>query len=128
MNLLLDTHLLIWSALGDSRLSQRAKTLISESENTLWFSVASIWEVVIKAGLGRSDFRIDAAALRTGLIDNDYRELPVEGRHVLTLRQLPDLHRDPIDRLLLAQATADGLAFVTSDRALAGYGDVVRLV
>jgi PIN domain nuclease of toxin-antitoxin system len=128
LNLLLDTHLLLWSALGDSRLPRDAETLISAPENTLWFSVASIWEVVIKSGLGRPDFRLDAAALRAGLLANDYQELPVEGRHVLMLRQLPDLHRDPFDRLLLAQANADGLAFVTSDRALAGYGDVVRLV
>jgi PIN domain nuclease of toxin-antitoxin system len=128
LNLLLDTHLLIWSALGDSRLPRQAEQLISAPDNRLWFSVASLWEVAIKSGLGRSDFRIDAGALRAGLLANDYSELPMEGRHVLTLRQLPDLHRDPFDRMLLAQANADGLTLVTSDRVLAGYGGMVRLV
>lgn len=128
MNLLLDTHLLIWSALGHSSLSRKAKLLISAPENTLWFSAASLWEVAIKSGLGRADFQLDVGALRAGLIANDYRELPIEGRHILLLRQLPDLHRDPFDRMLLAQSRADALSLVTSDQMLAGYGEPVRLV
>jgi PIN domain nuclease of toxin-antitoxin system len=128
LNLLLDTHVLLWSALGDSRLPQEAGNLISRPENKLWFSAASLWEIAIKSGLGRPDFRIDAGALRAGLLANDYSELAVEGRHVLLLRHLPDLHRDPFDRILLAQANAEGLALVTSDRALGGYGGVVRMV
>ena len=128
MSFLLDTHLLIWSALDDRRLSREAKNLICLPENKLWFSAASLWEVAIKSGLNRPDFRIDYGALRAGLLANDYSELAIEGRHVLMLRQLPDFHRDPFDRILLAQAIAEGWVFVTSDRTLADYGGMVRLV
>jgi PIN domain nuclease of toxin-antitoxin system len=128
LSFLLDTHLLIWSALGDRRLPQEAQTLISKLDNKLWFSVASLWEVAVKSGLDRPDFRIDAAALRAGLIANGYDELAVEGRHVLMLRSLPNLHRDPFDRILLAQAIAEGLQLVTSDLTLSKYGGVTRLV
>jgi PIN domain nuclease of toxin-antitoxin system len=128
LNLLLETPVLLWSALGDKRLSREAENLISCPESKLWFSAASLWKVAIKSGLGRPDFRIDAGALRAGLLANDYSELAVEGRHVLMLRQLPNLHCGPFDRILLAQVVAEGLALVTSDRALGEYGGIVRLV
>ena len=128
MNLLLDTHLLIWAATRSRRLSTEAISVISEPGNTLYFSVASLWETAIKSALRRQDFAIDVATLRAGLLANGYIELPIEGRHILTLRDLVAIHRDPFDRLLVAQAKSEGLLLLTVDRQLAAYGDSVRIV
>ena len=128
MNLLLDTHLLLWAASGDEPMPAAAGRAINDPDNVLWFSVASLWEVAIKRALNRPDFRTEASVLRAGLLANGYAELPVEGRHVLSLAMLPALHGDPFDRMLLAQAIADGHVLVTADRRLAAYGGPVRPV
>lgn len=128
MNLLLDTHLLLWSAARDDMMSPKADRMVKDAANALWFSVASLWEVAIKRGLGRPDFRTDPGVLRAGLLANGYRELAVEGRHVLALTLMPDRHRDPFDRILLAQAGAEGLRLLTADRAVAAYGDPAEIV
>ena len=128
MNLLLDTHLLLWAAGDDARLSPRARAMIADMGNTLWFSVASLWEVAIKQALNRSDFQVDAALLRDGLLANGYRELAVEGHHCIALTRLPAHHADPFDRMLLSQAIADNLRLLTADRILAGYEGPVERV
>lgn len=129
MNLLLDTHLLLWAAAGSGRLSPGARALIGDAANRVAFSAASIWEVAIKAGLGRADFRADPARLRKGLLENGYREVPVTGAHALRVLDLPPLHRDPFDRLLVAQAAAERLVLVTADRAVGAYpGPEIRVV
>lgn len=125
MNLLLDTHCLLWVAARPDLLSASALALIENPANRLWFSVASIWEVAIKRGLDRPDFRTDPGTLRAGLLSAGYEELAVDGRHVLILSALPTLHRDPFDRMLLAQATAEGMRLLTADRRLAAYGGAV---
>ncbi len=125
MNLLLDTHYLLWVAGRDTMPSALADALIKDPANTLWFSVASIWEVAIKRGLDRPDFRTDPGTLRAGLLASEYLELAVEGRHILGLATLPALHRDPFDRLLVAQAAAEGMRLLTADRRLVAYGDPV---
>ncbi|MDF1727062.1 MAG: type II toxin-antitoxin system VapC family toxin [Sulfitobacter sp.] len=128
MNLLLDTHLLLWAAARDDLMTPKADALIKDLENTLWFSVASLWEVTIKRALDRPDFQVDASVLRAGLLSNDYRELPIEGRHCLPLANLPPLHSDPFDRMLLAQAMGEGMQLVTADRKLAAYeGPIIRV-
>ena len=99
MNLLLDTHLLLWAAFRPDRLSRDAKAMIADQANDLWFSAASIWEVAIKRALDRPDFRVDPGVLRAGLLANDYAELPIAGRHCLGLSGLPALHADPFDRI-----------------------------
>jgi len=101
MILLLDTHLLLWAAGQPDRLSVDATSLIMAEQHALLFSAASIWEIAIKRGLGRSDFRVDPALLRRGLLENGYSELPITGRHALGVDRLPDLHRDPFDRMLV---------------------------
>ena len=121
MNLLFDTHVLLWAAGSPERISRRVRTLIENRENGLVFSVASIWEIVIKRSLGRRDFRVDPQRLRRKLVENGYDELPIGGEHVLGVAALPAVHQDPFDRLLLAQAIHEGLALVTADRALARY-------
>jgi PIN domain nuclease of toxin-antitoxin system len=125
---LLDTHILLWAAAGSDRLTSAARRLIGDPANTLVFSAASLWEIAIKSGLGRDDFQVDAKRLRTGLRDNGYVELPVTGAHAAAVADLPPLHRDPFDRLLIAQARIEGLELVTADRIVAQYGGSIRLV
>lgn len=128
MNLLVDTHLLLWAAGSPARLSASARDLLEDVGNTLYFSAASLWEIAIKSGLGRDDFRVDGRLLRRGLLENDWHELPITGVHALATFRLPPLHRDPFDRMLLAQADSEGLLLVTADAALAAYPCPVRLV
>ena len=106
MKLLLDTHLLLWAASEPDRLPEAAATAIADEGHELYFSAASIWEIVIKGGLGRDDFEVDANLLRRGLVDNGYAELAIASSHAIAVSALPSLHKDPFDRMLVAQATA----------------------
>jgi PIN domain nuclease of toxin-antitoxin system len=128
MKLLLDTHLLLWAAGQPNRLSAAALKLIKAPANELLFSAASIWEVAIKRGLGRSDFQADPRLLRRGLLDNGYTELPVLSDHVVAIESLPPIHKDPFDRLLVAQAIVEGITLLTGDTAVAQYPGPVRIV
>ncbi len=128
MKLLLDTHLLLWAAGSPNRLSAEARALVSASENELLFSAASVWEIAIKRGLGREDFRVDVRLLRRGLLDNGYGELPVGSEHAVALDGLPPIHKDPFDRLLVAQALVEGVTLLTSDDRVAQYPGPVRKV
>jgi PIN domain nuclease of toxin-antitoxin system len=128
MKLLLDTHLLLWAAGHPDRLSTAARALIEAKENELFFSAASVWEIVIKRGLGREDFKVDARLLRRGLLDNGYSELPIGSEHVVAIEGLLPIHKDPFDRILLAQAQVEGITLVTADPILAQYSGPVRVV
>ena len=128
MKILLDTHLLLWAAGQPSRLSAAARRLIDNPRNELMFSAARIWEVVIKHGLGRSDFQADPRLLRRGLLDNGYSELPILSDHVVAIDSLPLIHKDPFDRLLVAQATVEGITLLTVDSTVAKYPGPVRMV
>ncbi|MBQ9565639.1 MAG: type II toxin-antitoxin system VapC family toxin [Synergistaceae bacterium] len=126
MRLLLDTHVLIWAAAGT--LSSKTEKLLTDEGNSLFFSSASIWEITIKAGLNRPDFQLDAALLRQGLLENQYQEIPISSFHALAVKYLPLLHKDPFDRILLAQAQCEGLTFLTSDRILKNYPGSILFV
>ena len=128
MKLLLDTHLLLWAAGEPSRLSAEAHNLIDDTENELLFSAASLWEVSIKRGLGRKDFSVDPRLLRRGLLDNGYSELPIASNHVVEIDSLPPIHKDPFDRVLVAQATVEGITLLTTDSLLARYPGPIRTV
>jgi len=128
MKVLLDTHLLLWAAGTPSRLSRAAVKSINNPRNELLFSAASLWEVAIKRGLGRSDFQADPRLLRRGLLDNGYAELPILSDHVVAIESLPPIHKDPFDRLLVAQATVEGITLLTADSVVAEYPGPVRLV
>lgn len=128
MNLLLDTHVLLWAAADAPRLGEDARDLISDENNALWFSAASIWEVAIKTGLGRPDFAVDPQLLRRGLLENGYNELSISARHAAGGTHLPAIHRDPFDRLLVAQATDEGLLLLTADDEVAFYPGPIRKV
>ena len=124
--MLLDTHLLLWAAGDPGRLSAAATTLINDPGNELLFSAASLWEVAIKRGIGRSDFQVDVRLLRRGLLDNGYSELAITSSHVVAIESLPPIHKDPFDRILMAQATVEGIRLLTGDPLLAGYPGPVR--
>jgi len=128
VKLLLDTHVLLWAAGNPDRLSAEARALIEAPENELLFSAASLWEIAIKRGLGRKDFRVDVRLLRRGLLDNGYSELPVRSEHAVAVDGLPMLHKDPFDRLLVAQAGVEGITLLTSDALVAQYPGPVRKV
>ena len=128
MRHLLDTHLLLSAASEPQRLSEAARAIVTDEDSQLWFSVASIWEVVIKAALGRADFDVDPHLFRRGLLESDFAELPITGPHVTAVADLPPLHNDPFDRILLAQARTEGLILVTGDAALARYPGDIELV
>ena|SRR5437763_3687833 len=128
MKLLLDTHLLLGAAGNPDLLSKSARALIDAPDNSLLFSAASMWEVVIKRGLGRHDFRLEPRLLRRGLLDNGYSELPVTSEHAVAVDGLPPIHGDPFDRILVAQATVEGITLLTSDRIVARYPGPVKKV
>jgi PIN domain nuclease of toxin-antitoxin system len=128
MKWLLDTHLLLWAAGQPERLSAEARALLEAPESELLFSAASLWEITIKRALGREDFQVDGRVLRRGLLDNGYLELPITSRHALDVERLPPIHKDPFDRLLLAQASVEGIVLLTADPILARYPGPVRLI
>lgn len=128
MKVLLDTHLLLWAAGQPDRLPDAARQLLEDPRNELMFSSASLWEVSIKRGLGRDDFKVDPRLLRRGLLDNGYSELPITSEHAITVDSLPPIHRDPFDRILVAQAMVEGVALLTADPWVAQYPGPVRRV
>lgn len=119
---LLDTHVLLSAARGPSELSARSRQILSDERNELWFSVVPVWEIVIKSGLGRDDFRVDPTAIRDRALRAGYRDLPVRGTHALGLALLAPIHADPFDRMLLAQARAEDMLLLTADRKVLQYG------
>ena len=128
MRLLIDTHLLLWASEDRARLPAKAQALMADPDNQLVFSAVNIWEVVVKHGLKRPDFDVDALVFRRQLLDAGYEEIPVTSLHALELAGLPLIHRDPFDRLLVAQAIAEPPVLYTADGALLGYSDLVRRV
>ena len=119
MKLLLDTHILLWSAAD--KLPHDAAHYVLDESNELYFSPISLWEIVIKNRLNRSDFNVDVYALYSGLLTGGYVEMPVSARHALAVEDLPDIHKDPFDRMLIAQAVVEGMKIVTTDELVAKY-------
>ncbi|MCU1233297.1 MAG: twitching motility protein PilT [Candidatus Solibacter sp.] len=128
MKLLLDTHILLWAAGQPESLPAAARKLMKNPANELVFSAASIWEIAIKCGLGRDDFEVDARLLRRGLLDNGYLELAITSEHTVAIGGLPTIHKDPFDRLLVAQSMVEGITLLTSDPLVAQYPAPVRRV
>lgn len=131
MKLLLDTHLAAWSLTNDVRLAEKAHELISNPENEIVISVVVLWEIAIKRALSRSDrdnFRHSARTVYDLFTQNEATILSVTPAHTFAVEQLPPLHRDPFDRLLVAQALSEPLRLVTHDSRVAAYSDTVILV
>jgi len=119
MKLLLDTHILVWSAFGE--LSPKAKRYVEDDSNTLYFSPMSIYEIVIKYLKHPSFFGVEPVSFHSLLLEVGYKELPLTSHHPLMVKNLPLLHNDPFDRILLAQAQYEGMQFLTADKAIAKY-------
>lgn len=128
MLLLIDTHILLWAAGQPAKLSRFTRDLLNNTANTLLFSAASIWEITIKRDLNRKDFKVEPRVLRRGLIDNGYEELEITGEHTMAISHLPLLHKDPFDRMLIAQATVEGATLVTADDNVAMYPGPIKKV
>lgn len=126
MKLLLDTHLLLWAAGQPDQLSAAARLLLDDPQNELLFSAVSIWEVAIKSSLGRNDFLADSRLLRRGLLDNGYIELPITSEHTVAIDGLPPIHKDPFDRILVAQSIIEGITLLTTDPLVAQYPGSIR--
>ncbi len=120
MKLLLDTHLLLWAAEGIG-LSPRAVSLINDEDNALHFSAASIWEIAIKSSLGKPDFSVEPNLFRRALLESGYKEVPITGAHSVGVSTLQDLHKDPFDRILIAQAITEGIILLSADPAVLSY-------
>ena len=125
---MLDTHLLLWASLRVEFLPSGVPDILNDPANQLLFSVVTIWEVAIKFALRRPDFTTDPVVLRQGLIDNAYTELPITGPHAAAVSGLPPIHKDPFDRMLVAQAMVEGITLLTADRVLGRYPAPVRVV
>ncbi len=108
------------------RLPIAARSMIEDPAHQLFFSAASLWEIAIKRTLGRADFQADPAFLRRELLDNGYTELAITGRHAVAVAGLPALHKDPFDRMLVAQAMADGLLLLTGDPTVVRYSGPIQ--
>jgi len=124
VRILLDTHLLLWALGAPSRLPAAARRLIDEAD--VFVSAASIWEISIKAALGK--LTADPREILAALEPAGFLSLPIVGEHAVRVMSLPPVHRDPLDRLLIAQALTEPLRLLTDDAVLAGYGEIVTVV
>lgn len=128
MRLLLDTQLLLWALVEPGRLDRMTRDIVEDPGNTVLFSVASIWEVAIKSALGRDDFRFRPDVIARAARETGFVELPIGSSAAAGVADLPLHHRDPFDRLLVAQAMTEPAFLYTTDPALNPYTDLVRLV
>ena len=128
MSILLDTHVLLWAAGAPDRLPEETRALIEDPATEVVFSVASLWEIAIKSGLGRHDFDVDPRVLRRGLLENGYTELPVSGVHAVAVDLLPPIHKDPFDRMLIAQAQIEGIMLLTADKTVGRYQGPIQVL
>lgn len=128
MRILLDTHLLLWAMAASRKLPRGVKLQLLDPHNDIYYSAASLWEIAIKRGLRRADFRIDIEALMEALEASGFLELPITAAHAARVARLPPIHKDPFDRLLVAQSMAEPLTLLTNDAVLADYWDGVKVV
>lgn len=128
MRILLDTNVLLWTVAMPSRLDESTRSMIQDQDNDVSFSAVSIWEIAIKFSSGRADFDADPQEVLTEALDAGFRELPVWANVAATVAALPMHHRDPFDRLLIAQATMEPARLMTSDSFLTRYSSLVTLV
>jgi PIN domain nuclease of toxin-antitoxin system len=128
MRFLLDTHFVLWVPINAREISSEARKVLLNPDNQFVFSVSSIWEIAIKKGLGRPDFPHDPREMRKLLIENGYGELTIESRHVVMVDSMPAIHKDPFDRILIAQAMVEGITLLTADPVIAKYSGPIRKV
>ena len=125
MRLLLDTHVFLWCVKDDRRLTKAAREILAGATE-VYVSSASIWEAAIKAKLGKLEANVDA--LVSSIADSGFLELPITAKHAAAVGRLPDVHNDPFDRMLIAQAISEPLRFLTADDVLGQYSELVELI
>jgi PIN domain nuclease of toxin-antitoxin system len=128
MRFLLDTQVVLWVAIDSPRLKATARAVLNDEGNQFVFSVCSIWEIAIKSGLRRQDFQFDPRQIRHEFIANGYDELPILGHHVVAVDSLSPIHKDPFDRILIAQAIVEGITLLTADPVIAQYPGPIKRV
>jgi PIN domain nuclease of toxin-antitoxin system len=126
--MLVDTHLLLWAVASPRRLPKGARSLLLDAANEVFYSAASIWKVAIKSALRRRDFEANPTVLVRALAQSGFAKLPVTAAHAARVAGLPAIHRDPFDRLLVAQSLAEPMTLLTNDAVLVGYGPLVQVV
>jgi len=128
MKFLLDTHFILWLPIGGRGISRSARALLDSSANEFLFSAASLWEIALKRARYRGTFGFDPREIRMRMFENGYEELPISGKHVLGVDALAPIHKDPFDRLLIAQAIVEGITLLTVDATVAQYSGPIRKV
>jgi PIN domain nuclease of toxin-antitoxin system len=128
MKFLLDTHFILWLPIGGRGISRSARALLDNSANEFLFSAASLWEIALKRACYRGTFGFDPREIRMRMFENGYEELPISGKHVLGVDALAPIHKDPFDRLLIAQAIVEGITLLTVDATVAQYSGPIRKV
>jgi PIN domain nuclease of toxin-antitoxin system len=128
MKVLPDTHILMWFADDAPRLTNEMRNLLEDDESDVFFSAASLWELTIKRALRRDGFNVEPRLLHRALLANGFKEVAVNTQHAFVLETLPLIHKDPFDRILIAQATCEGMLLLTSDETVARYQGPIRLV
>ena len=128
MRLLLDTHVLLWALGAPERLDEAARSAIADPANEVLFSAASIWEIAIKSALNRADFQLSPAEIAAAALETGFVELPVRSAAAARVASLPAYHRDPFDRLLIAQAMSEPAMLYTADAQLEPYSELVRRI
>ncbi len=126
MRFLLDTHFVLWIPIDDRRIHSAARALFTDANHNFVFSAASLWEIAIKRSQKRGDFAFDPREIRRQLIANGYEELPIDGSHAVFVDSLPPIHKDPFDRILIAQAMVEGITLLTADATIAKYPGPIR--
>jgi len=125
LNFLLDTQIILWAASEPEKLTAKMQSLITDADNQLFFSPANLWEISIKKNLGRQDFQVNARQLWRQLLLNGYQELPISSEHTIAIDSLPNLHKDPFDRILIAQAKVEKFHLLSADKIVIQYGSPV---
>jgi len=128
VNLLLDTHVALWSITDDPKLSKYARELISDPQNTVWISAVNIWEISIKSSLNKKALPVSGKEALQYFKEAAYQFLPVEPQHAVVVEDLPQHHQDPFDRLLIAQALSEPMRLITHDAKVARYSDTIILI
>jgi PIN domain nuclease of toxin-antitoxin system len=126
VNILLDTHILIWWATNDRQLTTQAREFISNPENNVFISSINIWEVAIKHSKG--NLLLPPALLRNSALESGFEILSFRDTHAIQVSMLPPIHQDPFDRALIAQAFAEPMHLLTHDKLVAEYGNTIKLV
>lgn len=124
MNYLLDTHTFLWFLEGNNTLSSKARIIIENADNTIYVSIASIWEIAIKISISKLKLSVNLEEVKTEIVKNNFEILPLDFEHIIELTNLEQIHKDPFDRIILSQAISEKYIFVSKDSNFDFYNNV----